>query len=93
MESFATYFTKGVADEEIVFSSVGRSYCFTVENYFFEISDCRNLKEQQSFQNLIDQYKMWKDRLNKIQLTKEQQELRAKLDEINETKIDPIGTT
>ena len=34
MEAFATYFTKGVADEGIAFSAIGRTYCFTVENYF-----------------------------------------------------------
>ncbi|QRX63651.1 hypothetical protein JS578_12475 [Dysgonomonadaceae bacterium zrk40] len=92
MEAFATYFTKGVADEEIAFSSIGRTYCYSVENYFFEIADCRNLKDDNSFQNIIDLYKIWKERLKKIQLTKEQEELMLKLHQVNETKIDPIGT-
>lgn len=92
MEAFATYFTKGVADEEIAFSSIGRTYCYSVENYFFEISNCRNLKDDNSFQNIIDLYTIWKERLKKIQLTKEQEELMLKLHKVNETKIDPIGT-
>ena len=92
MEAFATYFTKGVADEEIAFSSIGRTYCYSVENYFFEISDCRNLKDDYSFQNIIDLYKIWNERLKKIKLTKEQKELMHKLHQVNETKIDPIGT-
>ncbi len=92
MEAFATYFTKGVADEEIAFSSIGRTYCYSVENYFFEIADCRNLKDEHSFQNTIDLYTIWKERLKKIQLTQEQEELMLKLHKVNETKIDPIGT-
>lgn len=92
MEAFATYFTKGVADEEIAFSSIGRTYCYSVENYFFEIANCRNLKDDNSFQNLIDLYKIWKERLKKNQLTKEQEELLVKLHQVKETKIEPIGT-
>lgn len=92
MEAFATYFTKGVADEEIAFSSIGRTYCYSVENYFFEIADCRSLDDEHSFQNIIDLYKIWKERLKKIQLTKEQEELLLKLHQVKETKINPIGT-
>ena len=92
LEAFATYFTKGVADEEIAFSSIGRTYCSSVEGYFFEISDCRNLKDEHSFQNIIDLYKIWKERLNKIKLTKEQKELLKQINNLHETKINPIGT-
>ena len=92
MEAFATYFTKGVADEEIAFSSIGRTYCYSVENYFFEIANCRKLNDDDSFQNIIDLYNIWKERLKKIQLTREQEELMLKLLQVNETKIAPIGT-
>jgi hypothetical protein len=93
LESFSTYFTKGIADEQIAYSAIGRSFCFTIEHYFFEISCCRNSKvNDKSFQNTIDLYNMWKSRLKKEILTKEQEEILKRLNNINDEVINPIGT-
>ncbi|GAW88900.1 hypothetical protein FPS14_contig00012-0012 [Flavobacterium psychrophilum] len=49
MESFSTYFIKGVADEEIAYSSIGRTFCHSVENYSFDISFMRREDDLQVF--------------------------------------------
>lgn len=91
LEAFATYFTKGIADEQIAFSSVGRTFCFTVELYFFEIADHRR-ENDNSYQNIIDLYKMWEKRLKKERLSKEQEEILIRLNNIEDEVISPVGT-
>jgi hypothetical protein len=91
LEAFSTYFIRGIADEQIAYSSVGRNFCFSVENYFFEIADCRN-ENDNSFQNIIELYKLWRARLDKEKLTKEQEQILRKLNNINDETINPIGT-
>jgi hypothetical protein len=37
MEAFSVYFIKEVADEEIAFSSIGRTFVYSVETYYFDL--------------------------------------------------------
>jgi hypothetical protein len=92
MEGFSIYFTKGVADEEIAFSSVGRTFCFTVEDLYFDIAICIKKGEEDSFQNIIGLYKIWSSRLKKEKLDKDKEEILNKLSKIKAEKVDPIGT-
>jgi hypothetical protein len=91
LESFSIYFVKGIADEQIAYSSVGRTFCFSVEKYYFDIAFSRS-KDDNAFQNIIDLYKLWRSRLDKEKLTKEQEDLLRRLNNINVETIDPIGT-
>jgi len=91
LESFSIYFVKGIADEQIAYSSVGRTFCFSVEKYFFEIAFSR-YKDDNSFQNIIELYKLWRSRLDKDRLTKEQENILRKLNNLNIETVDPIGT-
>lgn len=91
LEAFSTYFIKGVADEEIAYSAVGRTFCNSIEDMFFDIASCRR-KDDNSFQNSIALYKLWSNRISKEKLMKEKIELMEKMDKINDEKINPIGT-
>jgi hypothetical protein len=91
LEAFSTYFTKGVADEQIAYSAVGRTFCYSVENYFFEISSCRN-ENDPTYQNIIELYHIWKPRLDKDRLIREQETILKKMSNINSTIVNPIGT-
>ena len=64
MEAFSTYFTKGVADEEIAYSSIGRSFFHSVDSYAFNLCILREDNETSAFNNLIELYNEWKVRTN-----------------------------
>lgn len=91
LEAFATYFTKGVADEEIAYPSIGKTFCFTIESHFFDIGCCRK-EEDYSYQNIIELYEIWKGRMKKEKLTKQQKEILKELMNIKSDTVKPIGT-
>lgn len=106
LEGFATYFTKGIADEEIAFSSVGRAYCNYVESYYPQISITRGSNNpNKHYNNLIELYKIWNSRLDKFkiedELKKKQQKIKEELKDFENIKqqaskkeitIKPLGT-
>ncbi len=91
MEAFSVYFVKGVADEEIAFSSVGRTFVNSVESIYFDIASFICEDNENSFQNLIQLYKLWKDRLKKSKLEKECQNLTEQLKTLEDISVKPIG--
>jgi hypothetical protein len=92
MESFAIYFTKGVADEEIAYSSIGRTYCNTVEKLYFDIASCLEDENNKYFSNIRELYKLWSNRLKGEKLSNEKEQLLKELDKLKVEKIKPIGT-
>jgi len=92
MEAFSTYFTKGIADEEIAYSAVGRTFCYSVESLYFDIASCITSKEDKSFQNIVGLYQIWRSRMEKEKLDKAKEDILKKLDEIKSDKVSPIGT-
>jgi hypothetical protein len=92
MESFSTYFTKGVADEEIAFSAVGRTFCHSVEVYSFDISIMRNNKDNGAFNNIVELYNVWNERLKSERLTKELIDKQEELKNLKIQKVDILGT-
>lgn len=91
MEAFALYFTKGVADEEIAYSSIGETFCSSVKGLYIEISFSRS-NDGHAFENTISLYKLWSERMKKENLTKSKHELEQELSQISDEKINPIGT-
>lgn len=91
VEAFSTYFIKEVADEEIAFSAVGQTYCSSIESMFFDIASGRDVDDQ-SFQNMIELYRLWNNRLEKQSLLKEKSKITQKLENVQENKVNPIGT-
>ena len=106
LEAFSTYFTKGIADEEIAFSSIGRAYCRQVENNYPLIAFLRgNDQPHKYYNNLIELYRIWKSRLEKFQieveLEKRQENIKEEIIELERIKekvskttktIKPVGT-
>jgi len=92
MEAFSVYFTKGVADEEIAFSSVGQTFVHSVEDLYFDIATCVANDQDKAFQNLIQLYKIWSKRLEKHRLIRNHKVLSEQLQAIEDISIGPIGT-
>ncbi|EMY3479061.1 hypothetical protein AAIP31_002303 [Flavobacterium psychrophilum] len=91
-ESFAIYFTKGVADEEIAFSSIGRTYCFSVETFSFDLSIIRKDDEICGFENVIKLYQMWNAKLKSDKISRELTKKQIELDKLKINKVDILGT-
>lgn len=106
LEGWATYFIKGVADEEIAFSSLGKIYCGIVESCHPHIAFFRKRNSLYNYyDNLVELYQIWKSRLNKldikIEIEQRQQMIKDELlaiqkktEQANEKGIiiKPIGT-
>nr|WP_298926528.1 hypothetical protein [uncultured Allomuricauda sp.] len=92
LEAFATYFTGGVADEKLAFSAVGASYCYHVESMFFDLSTAIKDENDKNFQNVIELYHIWNDRIKKQKLTNQLEKLGQSIKSIDDKSIDPIGT-
>lgn len=92
MEAFSVYFIKEVADEEIAFSSIGKTFTKSIESMYFDLASCRFNKDSKSFQNLIELYGIWKNKLSKEQLENDKIDLSKQLEAIESVSIKPLGT-
>lgn len=91
MEAFSVYFVKGVADEEIAFSSIGTTFINSVENLYFDISSC-NYEKSENFQNLIKLYELWNKKKELNNLQKDRNIIMEQIRKLNPATIKPIGT-
>ncbi|SHG70579.1 hypothetical protein SAMN05444483_12330 [Salegentibacter echinorum] len=90
LESFAVFFVSGVADENIAFLTIGRSYCSTVKTYLpilIPLSD-----NNKHFANTLNLFIIWHSRIEKENLEKEKTKIEEKLKQSQTVNIDPIGT-
>jgi hypothetical protein len=92
LESFAIYFTTGVADEEIAFSTIGLSYCNTVKKLYAFIATGRIKGKNKHFEHIVTLYKLWSSRLEKYNLEDQLDEMQSKIKSIKVKTIKPIGT-
>ncbi len=92
-ESFATPFISKVADEEIAFQALGRTYCETVEGFYPFYCLIRNRKDYVPYlNNTILLYKLWSARLETLGLEKIQLDAEIALLKIHKESLRPIGT-
>lgn len=89
MEIFASFFTSKVADEEIAFKAVGRTYCNTVEELMFDIA--RHVPEGYH-QDILDLFLIWNSRMQKRKLFIEKEGIESELNKIKSNVIKPLGT-
>jgi len=106
MEAFSIYFIQKIAEEKIAFSSIGTNFCRTIESYYPIISFMRGSKNpNKNYQNIVELYKVWKNRINHIKYKEEEEELSKELQDKFEKleklrlsqnniiqEIKPIGT-
>lgn len=92
LETLATYFIKGVADEEIAFSSIGSSFCYNVESFAFDICLARPEDVPDTYNNLVELYHIWNPRLKSKKLSRELEKKKEELTKLKLSKIDILGS-
>ncbi|MBM3272451.1 hypothetical protein FJY94_04215 [Candidatus Kaiserbacteria bacterium] len=76
IEAFSMTFTKGMADEEVVYDSVSQTYCEIVEAFFFIY--CFLGEMGTAYPNTKELYKVWKNRRDSQSLETEIKDLENK---------------
>lgn len=69
LEVFATAIVYGVADAEIAFAVNGRVYCGYVASNYDCIVLARSAAEPETWQTVVDLYRLWRPRLSENDLT------------------------
>lgn len=98
LEAFAFYFTSGVCDEQIAFSSHALVFCQFVKDYYPVIARERTANHL-GYQPIVELYSIWSIRLEKIKIEREAaaaekvvQNLRQVAASKTDSSISPIGT-
>lgn len=91
LESVAATFVSGVADEEIGYGIIGRSFCHNVESLYDIISACRVDSASPYLGTITSLYRIWASRLSKAELTASKNAIDARLKDIPDLRIPPIG--
>ena len=92
LESFAVYFTEGVADEAIAFSSVGSTFCFTVKRYYVILCFLRNKPGSNHYEDLVKLYEIWSSRMKRHDLENRAKQIEVELTSLKPGQIKPIGS-
>jgi hypothetical protein len=92
LEVFAMSFTKGVADESAIFTAAAQVYCTFIEKSFAILCFMRHKDQVKLFENTVELYNLWSDKIKKSGLELLQHGVLEKLQEVNKTKsMIPIG--
>ena len=71
LEFFSMHFTTGVADEEVVYQSLHKTFLSLVELFYYDISLNNVKNDTKLFTNVIKLYNRWKEKSNKAKTTRE----------------------
>lgn len=91
LESIAASFVTGVADEQVGFRVIGRTFCLTVEDAYDIIAWARPEQPYGYWTSIVELYHMWRPRLTKGELEMAKREMEARLARCRETTVAPIG--
>jgi hypothetical protein len=95
LESFAMYFAKGAADEQVAYSAVGALFRDFVNRLAPHLILLR-IKETDivsgPFQNVVTLYEVWDSRSRKQELETNAMRISSELSRIHTSDITPIGT-
>ena len=95
LDIFAVSCAKGIANDEIAFSAIGRLFCENVRELYYVY--CLLRQEQKGseecffYKNTIDLYKIWSSRIERYNLLSTQKELEKNLSIFKDSKIQTIG--
>jgi hypothetical protein len=82
LEYFAIYFTKGIADEKVAYTALGKQYCDSVEGIYPVIALTRGSKNPaKPYDNLVELYKCWNSRMKSTLVEFEKENLSNELKE------------
>ncbi len=90
LEWFSMSCQYGIADEEILYQSLHKTFLSTVWLLYFYIAYQNESNEDKLFTNIIWLFNKWHDRLYNVQqkAQKEQQKIAKKLDNVNRKRIE-----
>jgi len=93
LETIASFFTTGVADEKTGFSIIGRSFCATVHNYYDLIALLRGDEAAQPYwSNIVELYRLWSPRLARAELGATAESIARHISGLPEDRsIAPVG--
>jgi hypothetical protein len=89
LESFAIFFTTGVASEQLAYTSVATTYCDQVKGMMPIIAI--GAIDQKHFRHLLKLFFLWNNRLKSEQLFLTKERIEKKIKEIGDKTIIPMG--
>jgi len=100
LESFAMYFAKGAADEQVAYSAVGAIFRNYVDRLAPHLTSLRIISLSSKdvnvasgpFQNVVTLYEVWLSRARKETLQQEATRITSELSGLSTSDILPIGT-
>lgn len=90
LEFFSAAMVSGLADEELAFNPLAESFCQIIELNYDVYCYARRHKDT-LYTNTIKLYKIWKDRLESINLQKEKELIEQKMSKIEHEKVKVLG--
>lgn len=89
MECFSSFFISGLADEEIAFKAVGKTFCNTARKLMPDLV----LHAPGGYHtDVLDLFLLWNARLEKRDLQKKKETVEERLSKIDNKTITPLGT-
>ena len=92
LEHFSVYMISGIADEEFAFKNNGLCFCESVQDVYDVLVILRHERQEDLFSDVIELYKMWSARLEKLRLTKKSVQLKTEIDSIPQRNIPHMGS-
>jgi hypothetical protein len=89
IEGVAIFFTSGVAEEKVAFSTIGKTFTNSMEKFLAFICD---VQKDGYYHNILELYILWNDRFNKQNALNSKIEAEKKLSEQCIIKMSTIGT-
>ena len=91
LQTIASAYVTGIADEKTGFEIIGRTYCVSVASKYDILCCCRQDEIHQYYQSIIDLYNIWSPRITKAELEAERKRIEKSMSEIPDESIAPLG--
>ena len=92
LAAISAAFVHGVADEEVGFCIIGRTFCAAVETDYDIIAFGHSEDVHPHYESIVSLYKTWKPRLSAAEMRHARSKLDAQLAKTKTTRISSIGT-
>ncbi len=92
LQSIASAFMVGVADERVGFDIIGRTYCHSVRDSYDILAGVRWDKTCPYFQSIVGLYQVWASRMSKAELSALTKDLASQIRNIPDAEVPPIGS-
>jgi hypothetical protein len=93
LQSIASAFITGVADERVGFEIIGRTFCASVRANYDILAMVRSDKVCPYYQSIVSLYGIWAPRMSKAELSALSEDLASKMRGILDSEVPPIGVS